>query len=592
MKKLTKAIVIVLSAITMFTTVACTGTPAGPGPNTGEHVPDKNKIQIYVDVYNGGTGVQWIEDLAAEWNATQTEFEVFINGKEKFNIETAIAQMQSGLSDTSSTVFYTVTPSYGTAFIDKDYLVDLSDVLARDVDGNGKTIGDKLGTSAEYVEGWKRIASKSDGTGMYALPYADSYNGFVYDHDTFLENGWVIYAPTSEQSVAAAEGIQTVVEGDKLKITSTTSDYYYVGEYLLRKGKDGKYGTYDDGQPITLAEYEEMIEKITVRKKAYLWTGMYQEYMDPTFYSVLSQIGGMDVYEACMMKDSNGQPVKLNDGTSVVINYDNAYLADKAQALTDTLEFMESIVCNEDAVNPKSYSGQLTHTDAQNAFLLGFYNDRTNPETAMLAEGVWWENEARSFFLSLENDGETDRGYGKRRYRYMLYPDFEGQASTKSHFTVVDGGAVAIAKLPDTEKNRKKTEASKDFLAFTLKEENLRRFTRETGVLRAYKYTLTAEDRAQMTPFARCAYDIYHDVDNIEILHQAFTLDGSPIYKATGEEGIDWINSERNMEYANCAAALIAGGGAKSMIDRFNTRYTPAQWLEIVKKARDLGFID
>ena len=46
------------------------------------------------------------------------------------------------------------------------------------------------------------------------------------------------------------------------------------------------------------------------------------------------------------------------------------------------------------------------------------------------------------------------------------------------------------------------------------------------------------------------------------------------------------------MEYANCAAALIAGGGAKSMIDRFNTRYTPAQWLEIVKMARDLGFID
>ena len=46
MKKLTKAIVIVLSAITMFTTVACTGTPVGPGPNTSERVPDKNKIQI------------------------------------------------------------------------------------------------------------------------------------------------------------------------------------------------------------------------------------------------------------------------------------------------------------------------------------------------------------------------------------------------------------------------------------------------------------------------------------------------------------------------------------------------------------------
>lgn len=589
MKKTIKVMAICLSALISLTAIACKGTPVLPDQPT----IDKNKTQIYVDVYNGGTGVKWIEDLAREWNATQTEFEVLINGKEKFNVEQAIAQMQSGLSDTSSTVFYTVTPSYGTAVIENDYLVDLSDVLARDVDGNGKTIGDKLGTTDEFVEGWKSIATKQDGSGMYVLPYADSYNGFVYDHDTFLQYGWLTYASTSEAALASENGIQTVVDGDKLKITSTTSDYYNVGEYLLTKGKDGKFGTYDDGQPITYAEWQAMIDKIVYqsRKRAFLWTGMYQEYMDPTFYSVLSQIGGMDVYEACMMKNSNGVPVLLNDGTSVVIDYDNAYLADRAQALTDALLFMESIVCNEDAVNPKAYSGQVTHTDAQNYFLLGFYNDRTNPETAMLAEGVWWENEARSFFISLENDGEEGRGYGQRRYRYMLYPDFEGQVSTKSHFTVVDGGAVAIAKLPDNEKNNKKTEASKDFLAFTLKDENLRKFTRETGVLRAYKYELTAEDRAQMTPFARCAYDIYHDVENIEILHQIFTLRGSPIYQATGEEGIDWINTVQNMEYHDCAAALIAGG-AQSMIERFNNRYTPAEWMELVKKARDLGFID
>ena len=596
MKKIIRTTVVGLATLMGLSMVACGPEKYDP-TGSGSGGIDKNKTQIYVDVYNGGTGVQWIEDLATQWNATQTEFEVLINGKEKFNIEQAIAQMQSGLSDTSATIFYTVTPSYGTSVIDGNYLVDLSDVLARDVDGNGKTIGEKLGTTEDFVKGWKSIATKSDGSGMYALPYADSYNGFVYDHDTFLQYNWVTYAPTSEASAAAANGIQTTVDGDKLKITSTTSDYYYVGEYLLTKGKDGKYGTYDDGQPVTLNDWNVMIDKIVNgidgknKRKAFLWTGQHSEYMDPTFYSLLSQIGGMDVYSAVMQKNSNGASVPLNDGSSVVINYDNGYLADKAQAITDTLEFMETIVCNEDAVNPKSYSGQVTHTDAQNAFLLGFYNDRTNPETAMLAEGVWWENEARSFFLSLENDGEEGRGYGQRRYRYMLYPDFEGQASSKSHFTVVDGGSVAIAKLPDNEKNNKKTQASKDFLAFTLKDENLRMFTRRTGVLRAYKYELTAEDRAAMTPFARCAYDIYQDTENIEIIHQAFTLQGSPIYKATGVEGVDWISTTQNMEYFSCAQALKAGGAAK-MIEKMNNRFSASEWAGYVKTTRDLGLID
>ena len=590
MKKSSRVTVIGLTAIMGLSAVGCGGTPATESSASF----DPNKTQIYIDVYNGGTGVKWIEDLAAEWNATQTEFEVQINGKEKFNIEQAIAQMQSGLTDTSATVFYTVTPSYGTSFIDQNYLVDLSDVLARDVDGKGKTIGDKLGTSEDYVKGWKSIATKSNGTGMYVLPYADSYNGFVYDHDTFLKYGWLNFAATSEASAAAADGIQTTVEGGKLKITSTASDYYKVGENLLTKGKDGKYGTYDDGQPETYSQWQEMVDKIVYRdqKRAFMWTGHNAEYMDPTFYSVLAQIGGTEVaFDALMRRNSNGNPVKLTNGQSVVIDYDNGYLADQSQALTDTLNFMETVICNEDMVNPKAYSGQTTHTDAQNYFLLGFYNDRTNPETAMLAEGVWWENEARSFFLALENDGETDRGWGQRRYRYMLYPDFEGQASDKSHFTVVDGGAVAIAKLPDNEKNNKKTEASKDFLAYTLKDENLRRFTRETGVLRAYKYELTAEDRKVMTPFARCAYDIYHDTENIEIMHSVFVMAGSPIYKATGVYGMDWINMERTLAYANVVDA-IRPGGAASMIERLSKRFSQTEWADIVKQARDLGFID
>ena len=203
MKKWQRVTALGFTAIMGMSAIGCGGEPADQSSGASF---DPTKTQIYVDVYNGGTGVKWIEDMAAEWNATQTEFEIQINGKEKFNIEQAVASVQSGLSETDATMFYTVTPAYPQSFINQGYLVDLSDVLARDVDGKGKTIGDKLGTSAEYVEGWKSISTKSDGTGMYALPYADSYNGFVYDHDAFLSYGWLHYATTDAQAAAAAAG--------------------------------------------------------------------------------------------------------------------------------------------------------------------------------------------------------------------------------------------------------------------------------------------------------------------------------------------------------------------------------------------------
>lgn len=551
---------------------------------------DPNKTQIYVSVYNGGTGTSWIEKLAKEWNSKNDKFEIIIRGKEKFNVENAIAEMQSGITSTSSTIFFTATTGFKPA-IEQGLLEDLSDILLMKVDGTDKTIGDKFGISEEYVEGWRMLNSDRNGNGLYALPYADSYVGFVYDHTTFLEYGWLKYAPVSEKDKAQQDGIETRVEGSTLVVTSSSSYYYKEGDILLTAGKDGKYGTYDDGQPETYSEWQDLITKIVEidQKKAFLWTGAYAEYMDAIFYAALYQIGGEDTYSAILARDSNGKPILLNNDESVVINYENGYLADRAQALTDTIYFLDGIVNNRDAVNEKSYSGQTTHHDAQNAFLIGYLNEITNSETAMLCEGVWWENEARSFFKSLEENGEVSRGYGKRDYRYMLLPNFDNQLSDKSAFAVVDFGCVALAKLGDSEADRAKTEASKDFIAFTLSDENLRRFTVETGVNRPYKYELTKEDLAQMTPFARAAHDIYIDTEHIKIIHNVFYY--NPFYYSSNFYGIDWINTTRSLPYANMATCIRSANGASGMIAAFNNRCNATQWSQILEEARSKGYI-
>lgn len=583
-----RSVAILLTVVLVATTlmmVAC-GTVSGT-------VIDPNKTQIYVCVYNGGSGTAWIENLANQWNAQNDKYQIIINGKEKFNAENAMAEIQSGISPTSNTVYYTVTPGFSSV-IEQGYLEDLSDLIARDVDGNGVTIDEKIGYNDYFHDEWMRLESKSDGTGCYAVPYCCSYMGFVYDQQMFLDNNWLTYADVSVKAAAEADGILTNQQGNYLIVTNDT-DYYNIGDKLLRAGKDGKYGTYDDGQPETETEWWDMIEQIVTvaGKKAFLWTGQHCEYMEPFFYALLAQIGGLTKDFATMMnRTSAGQSVQLNDGSSVVINYENGYLADRLQSITDSLKFLENIICTEDYVNAKAYSAQIPYSEIQNNFLTGFLNMGTNPETAMLAEGTWWENEARPFFTALQNQGYNDRGYGKRDYRYMLLPDFEGQANDKSCFCTVDVGAVIVAKLSDSEADKAKTAATKDFIAFTLTDENLRYFTKLTGVNRPYKYTLTAEDRANMTPFGRVSYDIMRDIDNIDIVVPVFQ--SSPFYKACGYYGMDWINTKRSTPYGNMVTCMRDTGsnGADGMIEALNNRRSPEEWAKMVQEARSMGLID
>ena len=576
-----------LSSAFIFSSVACGGDVVD--------VIDANKTQIYVAVYNGGTGVDWIKDLAKEWNKTNDKFEVVVNGKEKFNVETAIGEMQSGLSATSNTMFYCVTPAWNTA-INQGLLEDLSDVLEMKPDGDsGKTVREKLGNDEISKEKWLNQQKDFYGNGCYALPYADSFSGFVFDYQRFAEAGWLIPAALSDKAAAENDGIVTAVDGNYLKVVSSSSSYYKTGDRLMRAGKDGKFGTYDDGQPITVEEWDTMINKIVVvsQRKAFMWTGQYSAYLDSMFWSVLSQIGGYNGMTAIQRADSNGEQILLSNGNSAVITPQNGYLAYNSDALKRTLEFIEDNCVPAENINSKSLSGTFSHTDAQNAFLLGYLNERANPETAMLMEGTWWENEARSFFISLENSGENGRGYGQRDYRFMLFPTFDGQVNDKSCLTDIDCGSVAIAKLSDSAADKAKTAATKDFLAFTLKEENLRKFTVRTGVVRMYDYELTESDKANMTPFARCVYDIYRDSEHVQIIRGALEFNAE--FYNYGYY-FNWYNNTRNLAYGSMISCMNdavkdskTSSGTESMLKKYSSLYSETSWAQLIQDMRNHG---
>lgn len=83
------------------------------------------------------------------------------------------------------------------------------------------------------------------------------------------------------------------------------------------------------------------------------------------------------------------------------------------------------------------------------------------------------------------------------------------------------------------EKNAEKTEILLDFLSQTLSDECLEKFTTETGVIRAYDYTISEENFAKMTPFSQNVWKMYNDSENIAIVRPFQERLKAPVVFAT-----------------------------------------------------------
>ena len=503
---------------------------------------DDSKTQLYICVYNGGTGVEWIKPIITEWNQNNEKYEIILQS-EKIDPTGIISNIESGQTATSPSMYFTSSIDIQRG-IYEDLFMDLSDVLAMKAESDALTIGEKLGVDDTYKQIWTKALSKN-GEGIYALPYCDSMSGFVFDFDEFMDKQWLYTADINERNAVEADGVNCIVNGDILKVVSN-SNYYRIGDTVLSMGKDGKYDTYDDGQPQNITEWNSMVRNICDTPsgsgsncKAYIWSGLTSEYLNHCAYALTAQYGGEKIYKTIFTHDSNGEKIDIfNAATNTVepkiINFSNPFDSYCTEGVHKALEFMNSCLNNVNNCHPYTTKSTSTHSEAQGAFLLGYRGETINPLSAMIFEGSWWENEARTMF---ETIGKTnaERAYGKRRYRYMLYPEINGQNGIDGNgkgtiFAAIDSGGVMITKTDDTEKLM----ALKDFLLHTLSDKNLREFTINTGIVRPYKYDLTQDDRAKMTEFGRVVYDIFNDTQNIKIIRPQLDNFSNELYYKGG----------------------------------------------------------
>ena len=377
----------------------------------------------------------------------------------------------------------------------------------------------------------------------------------MYDHGIFKENGWLM------------------TESDGVTLT---------------KGKDGVAGTYDDGQPTNITEWDLMLGKM-VDEGAYpfIWTGMYaSDYFNTLPEALLAQYDGLENYMVAATYE--GVYTHAN-GTQETITPATGYKTIQTLAKKVVLEFIyKYLVQNADYYHPAAKLNSVSHTDAQNYFILGYKKTASNPQSGMLYDGVWWENEARAAFKSLEKRGEKAYAYGTRDYRYMLFPNMEGQRGangdgTGSVIGVSENGSIYLKKQSD---ETKRTYA-KEFIKYLVSDEVSRLFTKYTSGLRPYTYELTSEDKSAMTKFGINAYELYSDTANVKALRYQPTIRLSEMNWLTTKVVARWGTKIQGVDYTRSYLGLM-NGTADEYYQGMSAYANQTYWNEIYEKYLEL----
>ena len=583
MRKIIKSIV----AVTL--SLATLGTVAGCGGGN-ENKVDATGTIVIEPFANSSFGLAWIEKMAENWKAeTGSQFKVLV----KKNSTLLSGSQLDVIEATNTDIYFGAEAMYNLGFY-KGYFEDLSDLLDVKPDGeNGKTIREKI---PNYDTSWKKLSSivKYNAPagvameerfndeyfsyeGCYLLPFSTTFTGILYDHDLFVSQGLMEFAePTSEVKAALTEQGITYEESDGALIfkSATNRTNFTEGDEILTAGKDGKYGTYDDGQPQTFAELEVLCNKIMAKgRKPFLYSDT-EEYATNLFNAYMVQKHGMPLYTALSYFDSQGEAIKMKDGSSKVISWNNGYEVYSVEGIEEAASLIKKYFIDGNSES-RYYRTTSTFGDARDEFV----TNNANNKMEMIIDGNWFVTGADSILRENRKDPDTID------YRFMLLPEIEGQKGIDGNgkgsvVNAPETGGIAVRKQPAN--NPEKLEAIKSFLTYMLKNDTLSWVTQSTGCLLNYDYTLTDEQIGAMPQFYQTCYDLFHDTENVFVTKFSVDKLAAPMrYSSNNIYSFSMIPLGSN-ESISIISTMKGGMAASKLADIVAAMYSKANWEQII----------
>ena len=472
------------SAMGAFSGCGGGGAPGG-GLGGGTVVQNsqvsKTAANLSVATFDGGVGKAWLEDAIARFEAKYADATHFEEGKVGVKIslygdKNKYSGDKLAESVMDKDVYFTEAVDYYT-HVNNGTIADITDVVTGSLSEYGETgtIEDKIDSTT------KEFMTAKDGK-YYMIPFYDGYYGLIYDVELFDEVGFYFD-----------------VDGDFTK-----------DKTKLAAGPDGKAGTYDDGLPATYDQMIALCDEIVAKGYTpFMYSGNYPDYVNRAFFSYAADYEGYDAFS--MNKTFNGtaklaKSVTPGVGTmeatiefeEVAISENNGYELHRQAGKYYALAMQEALFGSAKYIGG-GFNG-IDYTVAQSNFVKGKYATNTTERYAMLAEGVWWENEANPTFAELQalkGESKMDRKFG-----FMPVPKVNAAAAGEQTMFSVNNSFGFVNK------ECKNMELAKEFMKFLHTDAEMSKFTAKTSIPRSLEYEVTEEDRANATYFGKTLIDM------------------------------------------------------------------------------------
>lgn len=438
---------------------------------------DKTKTQLYVGVFDGGIGREWIIELARKFEEehAETNFEpgVFVKGQEKKGVQVIIDYkkeqftgdiLRSSMAANRQDMYFTQEVHY-ESMVKDGHLADITDVVTEKYDTVDLGDGLKAYSLEDKMPEAIRRNLKSIDNKYHAVEWAQPQINLIYDVDLFcrkrlyfLENG------TINGSI------------------DNPNDHLLNG----------------NGLPDTWPRFLELMKEMTDNAGVtpFTWSGMYAYQRTSFFVNMLANYHGYNDFVA--YNSLNGT---LRDGT--VIDETNGYLQFETDSRRAAVQAAYDIASNKLNFSSVAFNLTQTHTYAQMEYLMSVLN---NKPIAMLLEGSYWEAEAASVFSEMERKN-PEYSMANRRFASMPLPRFIGvdgvrdQTSDEPVFYSNGDGLAFISAYSG------KINLAKTFFKYFHTNKSMSRFQTLSGTPLNFNYVINDADYEKMSYFKKSVYD-------------------------------------------------------------------------------------
>ena len=510
---------------------------------------DATKASISVGTYEGGVGRAWLDDAAERFEKLH-ENSTF-GGKKGVQVlvdEHKVIYGGANLAEQplNRDIYFTEGVNYYT-FVERGKAADITDIVTGSLSAFGEegTIEDKLN------DGIKGFLTAKDGH-YYMLPFYDGFYGFIYDVDLFEQEGF--YFGDNGDFIDGLE--RGADEASKKEFEESKAN-----------GPDGQDGTYDDGLPATYEQMLKLVEKI--RSSGFIpfcYSGT-TDYVDKAFRAYIADYEGYDDMILNYTFNGKANVVTSIDGDNVTteeidITPDNAYELQKQAGKYYALNMEEKLFGSTKYIGGSTNT--MGHTEAQRKFINSKYGNDAN-RYAILAEGVWWENEAEDTF----KENETNRGDKKsdRRFSFMPIP--------KANETLA--GAQTMLSLNNSygfiNKDSQNMELAKEFMRFLHTDAEMSKFSAKTSIPRSLNYSVLSEDRDTATHFGKSLIDMRATAKVIYPYSSTSLVLNNP----TSFDEVMWFSTTKIGKTEYTSPMKVFQGGDASAAEYFNGLYAYQQ---------------